>query len=125
MQGRLAKLKKNMEIIARSNSVSVAPRKLRLVAKAIAKLSPSHALSTLSFIKKRGSVPLLKTLKNAIANAKYRNLKEEDLVIKNIDISEGRALKRFRASTRGRTHPYKKRTTNIKIILEAKNGTKS
>lgn len=109
-----------MEIIARSNSVSIAPRKLRLVAKAIARLSPSHALSTLSFIKKRGSVPLFKTLKNAIANAKYRNLKEEDLVIKNIDILEGRALKRFRASTRGRTHPYKKRTTNIKVILEEK-----
>lgn len=114
-----------MEIIARSNSVSVAPRKLRLVARAMTKLSPSRALSTLSFIKKRGSYPLMRTLKNAIANAKYKNLKEEDLTIKSIDILEGKSLKRIRASTRGRAHPYKRRTSNIKIILEARDGTKS
>ena len=38
--------------------------------------------------------------------------------IKTIDVNEGSALKRFHPSTRGRVHPYKKRSTNIRIVLE-------
>ena len=33
---------------------------------------------------------------------------------------EGPALKRFRPSTKGRQHPYKKRSSHVKIILEEK-----
>jgi hypothetical protein len=29
-------------------------------------------------------------------------------------------LKRYRPSTRGRIHPYKKRSSNIRIVLEEK-----
>lgn len=129
-----------MQITAKVNNVNVAPRKVRLVSESIKKLSPTDAVKTLSLIKKRGSYALLKTLQNAMASAKYRNLKESELIIKKIDVLEGRSLKRFRASTRGRVHPYKKRTTHIKIILtddksqmpngksqikEEENGTKS
>lgn len=117
-----------MEVIART-SVRVAPRKVRLVADAIRKLSLDEALKNLSVIKNRGSVSLEKTLRSAIANAVNNNkLKQDALSIKSIDVLESPAYKRFHPSTRGRVHPYKRRGSNIKIVLEAKeenNGTKS
>lgn len=113
-----------MEVIARS-SVRVAPRKVRLVADSIRKLSLDEALKTLTLLKKRGSVSLEKTLRSAIANAiANNNLKQETLTIKSIDVLEAPAYKRFHPSTRGRVHPYKRRGSNIKIVLESKEEVK-
>lgn len=110
-----------MEIIATSRSVRVAPRKVRLVADAIRKLSLDEALRSLAILKNRGSVSLEKTLKSAIANAvNNNNLKQESLKIKSIDILEAPSYKRFHPSTRGRVHPYKRRGSHIKIVLETK-----
>jgi len=109
-----------MEVIAKT-TVRVAPRKVRLVADAIRKLSLDEALRSLSVIKNRGSVGLEKTLKSAIANAINNNkLKQEELKIKLIDVLEAPSYKRFHPSTRGRVHPYKRRGSKIKIVLEAK-----
>jgi large subunit ribosomal protein L22 len=111
-----------MEIISVSKSVRVAPRKIRLVADSIRKLSIEEALRSLSILKNRGSYSLEKTLKSAIANAVNNNkLKQEALIIKSIDVLEAPSYKRFRPSTRGRVHPYKRRGTHIKITLEEKN----
>ena len=110
-----------MEIIATSRSVRVAPRKGRLVADAIRKLSLDEALRSLAILKNRGSVSLEKTLKSAIANAvNNNNLKPESLKIKSIDVLEAPSYKRFHPSTRGRVHPYKRRGMHIKIVLETK-----
>lgn len=106
-----------MEIKASSLGVHIAPRKIRLVADTIRRQDPLMALATLSFVKKRAAKVLEKILKSALANARNRNLKEDDLMIKNIDILEGPSFKRYHPSTRGRVHPYKKRTTHIKIVL--------
>lgn len=106
-----------MDIVART-SVRVAPRKVRLVADAIRKLSLEEALKSLTVIKNRGSVSLEKTLKSAIANAINNNkLKQEALKIKSIEVSESPSYKRFHPSTRGRVHPYKRKGSNIKIVL--------
>lgn len=110
-----------MEIIAKTKSIRVSPRKVRLVADSIRNLSLTKALNGLGVIQKRGARDLLKTLKSAISNA-VKNAKklESELFIKRVEVSEGPSLKRFHASTRGRAHPYKKRSTNITIVLEAK-----
>jgi large subunit ribosomal protein L22 len=110
-----------MEIKAQSKSVRISPRKVRLVADAIRNKSVAQALNALTLIKKRGSGVLYKTLKSAIANAiNNAKLKQDSLVIKRIEVDQGSFLKRQRASTRGRAHPYKKRSSHIKIVLEAK-----
>lgn len=110
-----------MEIIAESHSVRISSRKVRLVADVIRNKSVAQALNALAIIKKRGAAPLYKTLKSAIANAiNNAKLKEESLVIKSIEVDQGPFLKRQRASTRGRAHPYKKRSSHIKITLEEK-----
>ncbi len=107
-----------MEIVAVSKSARVAPRKVRLVADAIRKLSIEDALKALSVLKNRGGEPLEKTLKSAIANAlNNNNLKQDALRIKSIDVLEAPAYKRYHLSTRGRVHPYKRRGSHIKIVL--------
>ena len=111
-----------MEVVAKT-SVRVAPRKVRLVADAIRKLSLEQALISLSVIKNRGSVSLEKTLKSAVANAINNNsLKRESLKIKSIVVSEASSYKRFHPSTRGRVHPYKRKGSNIEIVLENAKG---
>ena len=142
MQEKLVKLK-NMDIIAKAKSVRISSRKVRLVTDSTRKLSIDDALRVLSVTKKRGATDLEKTLKSAIANAiTNKNLQKDNLFIKSIDITDGPAFKRYHPSTRGRIHPYKKRTSHITIVLsekvkspetkiekvekkEAKNGTKS
>ena len=117
-----------MEIIAKAKSARVAPRKVRLVADAIRKLSVKDALTALAVLKNRGGEPLEKTLKSAIANAlANKNIKQEELRIKMIDVLEAPAYKRFHPSTRGRAHPYKRKGSHIRIVLEtieAKGETK-
>jgi len=115
-----------MQVISISKSVRVSTRKVRLVADSVRKLTVEEALRSLAILKNRGSYSLEKTLKSAIANAVNNNkLKQDDLIIKSIDVLEAPSYKRFRPSTRGRVHPYKRRGTHIKITLEEKAEVKT
>ncbi len=109
-----------MQIIARAKSIRISPRKVRLVADSIRNLSLDKALNVLALTQKRGASVLSDVFKSAIGNA-VNNAKKnkESIRIKRIEVFDGPALKRFHPSTRGRVHPYKKRSSNIKIILEA------
>jgi large subunit ribosomal protein L22 len=114
-----------MEYIAVAKSVRMAPRKVRLVADAVKKgRTITASLNALAILNKRATSPLSKTLESAIANAVNRGAKKEELSIKSIEVMEGPAFKRFRPSTRGRVHPYKKRSSHIKIVLEGKEESK-
>ena len=110
-----------MQLITRANDIRTSTRKVRLVTDAIRGLGISEAQDALSVIQKRGAHDLRKVLKAAIANAvNNSSLDKNNLIIKSIDVNEGSALKRYHPSTRGRIHPYKKRSTNIRIVLEEK-----
>lgn len=113
-----------MEIRAVSKSVRVSPRKVRLVADAIRNLSVTEAMYVLQSVEKKAATPLTKTLKSAVANAvNNANLEIESLVVGTVMINAGQALKRFRPSTRGRIHPYKKRSSNITIVVKSVSTT--
>src|SRR5882762_6906066 len=106
-----------MEITASAKSIRVSTRKVRLVADSIRNMSAKKALQTLSLVEKRGASVLIKVLKSAIANAvNNAKLVEDNLIIHRLEINEGPFLKRFHASTRGRIHPYKKRSSHIRIV---------
>jgi large subunit ribosomal protein L22 len=110
-----------MQITAVSRSVRISPRKVRLVADGIRNLSLDKALNVLSMTKVRGASVLNEVFKSAVANAINNSKKKMDsLKIKGIEVFDGPAIKRFHASTRGRVHPYKKRSSHIRVILEAK-----
>src|SRR4030067_2420444 len=110
-----------MNIIAKTSQVRISPKKVRVVAEAVKNLPLEKALIALSFLKKRGASDLEKTLKGAIANAvKNKNLQRENLKIETINVSGGPAFRRYHPSTRGRIHPYKKRTSHITVVLSGK-----
>lgn len=110
-----------MEIKAYAKSIKISPRKIRLVADMIRHLSIDNALSALSATSKRAGKPLFKVLKSALANAQNNfGLDKKNMLLSSISVNEGPALKRFHPSSRGRTHPYKKRSSNISIVLKSK-----
>lgn len=110
-----------MQIKSELNGVNISSRKIRLVADSIREMSIPDALIALSFIRKRAARPLKKTLLSAVANAlNNKQLAKENLSLYSIEVTDGPAYKRFRPSTRGRIHPYKKRTSHIRIVIEEK-----
>lgn len=106
-----------MEFKAEQKYILVSPRKARPVVDAIKKMSPLMALDVLSQIDKRAALPILKTIKQALANAKVKGAEGSELSFKEIYISEGPRLKRGRPVSRGMWHPIKKRMSHIRVIL--------
>lgn len=104
---------------AHASQVKTSTRKVRLVADSIRNMSAKDALLTLQMAKKHGSYSLMKALKSAMANAVNNNkMNADELVIARLEVNEGPFLKRFHASTRGRIHGYKKRSSHITIVLK-------
>ncbi len=112
-----------MEVVAISRSVKISPRKVRLVADAVRKTSVQRALTLLALVDKRSASSIEKTINSAVANAIHNAKLDKNLLfIKSIEVAGGPAFKRFRPSTRGRVHPYKKKTSHIKVVLEDMGG---
>lgn len=110
-----------MQVRAIAKSVRMSPRKVRLVADAIRQLSIEQAFIVLEATQNRAAAPLSKTLQSAVANAiMNNNLDRDNLIIESIMVNEGQALKRFHPSSRGRVHPYKKKSSHITIVLKEK-----
>lgn len=106
-----------MKFISTQKYIVASPNKLREIARIARKMKPSEAIEKLPFIGKRAVLPLVKVIKTAISNAKQKNIELEKLEFEEIQINEGPKLKRFRAGSRGRAKPYKKRMSHIKVIL--------
>lgn len=109
-----------MEYQATSKYVHMSTRKVRLVADAIRTMNVEKALVALSATPKFAAIPLSKTIQSAMANAKLKGAKTEQLMLKQIEIMGGPMMKRWHAVSRGMAHGYKKRMTHIRVILEEK-----
>ena len=115
-----------MEIKAKLNYLRIAPRKVRLIADLIRSMDVKEAEIQLKFMPKRASVPLLKLLNSAIANARNNfSLEKDILYIKKIMVNEGPPFKRWRAGARGRAFLISKRTSYINLVLDVKPGAKA
>ena len=111
-----------MEVKAYTKYTRMSPLKVRKVARAIQGRNAGEALEILSLIPRKSARLIGKTLKSAIANAENNNnLSSDTLTIKSTIIEEGPAFKRFRPAARGSAHPYKKRTSHIRIVLTDEN----
>lgn len=108
-----------MEASSTQKFIHMSPRKVRLVANSVRGKSLAQALVMLNFMTKRAALPVKKAILSASANAVNNGkLSQESLKIKRIEIQEGPRLKRFRAASKGMAHPYKKRMSHIKVIVE-------
>lgn len=114
-----------MEVVAKSTFIRQTPRKLRLVADQIRGLNVLEAETILKALNKTAATPLLKTLKQGMANAENNfNLNKENLKIKRLEIGEGPRMRRYRFVAKGRVHQVLKRMSHIKMILEGEEEKK-
>jgi large subunit ribosomal protein L22 len=95
-----------------------APRKVRLIADLVRGKSAEHALSLLTMLPKRGSEPMAKLIKSAIANAK--EVPASELYISKIEVNGGIVFKRSMPRARGRAAQILKRTSHITLSLDKK-----
>ncbi len=107
-----------VQVQAKAKYVRIAPRKVRLVADQIRGLEVERAVSLLTFSPRGASVPLLKLLNSAAANAENNNdLDPEDMLINSVSVDEGPTMRRYRPRARGRATRIEKRSCHITISL--------
>lgn len=111
-----------MEVISTQRFIRMSPKKLRVVADVARRLTPNQALEVLPFTGKRAAEPLIKVIKSALANAKQKNIPEEETVFKEIQINEGPRLKRWRAGARGMAKPRVRQMSHIRVVLSTTNS---
>ncbi|MCM8789716.1 MAG: 50S ribosomal protein L22 [Candidatus Omnitrophica bacterium] len=109
-----------MIVKAEAKFLRLTPSKVRQVLDLIRHKDARQALSILSNINKRPRELLLKILKSAIANAKIKGFKDEQLYISKAICNVGPVLKRYKAAAFGRASSIKKRTAHIRIELDVK-----
>ena len=111
-------------LVVRSLFVRMPPDKIRLVAKSLVNKQIETALAILEFIPKAARQPLILIVKEAISQAKNKNLNLDNLVVKNIVVNEGPKLKRRRIIHRGRATSILKRMSHITITLSSDGNPK-
>ena len=110
-----------MEVMAKLNNLRVSPRKVRLVADLIRGLGVKDARIQLSFLVKRSSLPILKLLNSAAANAKHNlKLNPDEMYVSGITVDGGPVLKRTMPRAMGRAYVIRKRTSHVKLTLSEK-----
>ncbi len=107
------------EVKAQLNFLRQGPRKVRLVVDLIRGRKVSTALDALSLVNKKASLPILKLLRSAVANAQHNfSLAMEDLRVAKITVDGGPVLKRWMPKAHGRATPVRERTSHITLVLE-------
>ena len=102
--------------------IHTSPRKLRLVADMIRNMQPNRALDVLRVTPKYAAKDLAKAIQTVLANAKVAGMDLEKAGFKKLEIDESTKMRRFRAGTRGRVKPYKRRMSHIRIVLNDEGG---
>lgn len=106
-----------MEAITNQKYLHTSPRKLRLVADMVRKMTPEKAIDILALTPKSAALDLAKVIKTVLASAKQQGAQMGQLSFKLLEINESMKMRRMRAGSRGRAKPYKKRMSHIKIVL--------
>jgi len=103
-----------------------APRKVRLIARAIVGKYVPVALAELTFMPHKGAKTLSKLIVSAVENAKHENANtnENTLMVKNITVDKGLTLKRYMPRAFGRASAIHKESSHIRVFLAEIAGVK-
>ncbi len=107
-----------MQASAKLSHAQISAQKCRLVADQIRGLPVERAIEVLTFSHKKAAHLVRKVLESAIANAEHNEGADVDeLRVSEIQVNEGRTLKRWRARAKGRANQILKRTSHIQITV--------
>lgn len=117
-----------MEARAISKYNRQSPRKMRLVIDLIRGKSVGEAYAILQFSKKKAAEQIDKTLRSAVANAKFKAdeagefVDVDELIVTEAYVNEGPRLKRWRAAAMGRAAPIQHPTSHIIVAVGTEAG---
>jgi large subunit ribosomal protein L22 len=93
------------------------PRKVRLVTDMVKGKTVREALTQLSFLPKRASLPIKKLIESAAANSGLTGAERDALRIKDMRVDSAGMLVRFMPRAMGRAAPIRKRRSRVVIEL--------
>jgi large subunit ribosomal protein L22 len=102
---------------AELTSYNQSPRKVRLVTDLVKGKSVKDALSALSFLPKRASLPIAKLIQSAAANAKQQGEDEATLKVENIRVDSAGMLVKYMPRAMGRAAPVRRRKSRVLVTL--------
>ena len=107
-----------MKVKARSKWVKSGARKVRRVINLLRGKKVAAALAFVAFMPQKGAKIIEKTIKSAVANAKNNfKLDENSLYISEAFVDDATFLKRFKAASRGRAAPRKRRNCHVTVCV--------
>ncbi|MCB0477639.1 MAG: 50S ribosomal protein L22 [Crocinitomicaceae bacterium] len=124
---RAEKLKEERKNIAfaKLNNCPVSPRKMRMVADLVRGVEVNKALNILQHNPREASGRLATLLRSAIANWEQKNedknLEDEQLVVKSVEVGSAGMLKRIQPAPQGRAHRIRKRSNHVTIVVDSIN----
>lgn len=102
--------------------IRISPYKVRAILDVIRGKGYLEAVAILSSFNKSSSLPVLKLVNSAAANAENNlELNKDDLYVAECFAGQGPTLKRFRPRAHGRANSILKRTSHITVILDVAN----
>ncbi len=107
-----------MEYTYRTNNLSIAPRKLRLVVDKVRSMPIEKAIGILPLIPNKGAQIVLKSLNSAVSSAvRDQGADQATLEIRRVWVDQGRPLKRMIMGSRGRSERYMKISSHLVLVL--------
>jgi large subunit ribosomal protein L22 len=108
-----------VEVVASARQTRGSPRKARLVLDTVRGKKVDEALAVLSFLPSPTARTVAKVVKSAAANAENNyQMSPARLRIVRTYANEGQRLRRFRAGSRGRVNPFRRRFSHITVVVE-------
>ena len=111
------------KVIARGLPFS--PYKIRPLVDVVRGKKVDYAIGWLTTYQMKRSVPVLKMIKSAVANAEYlKGISSRDLIIKEIKVDEGKISRYYKPGSMGRALVQRKRFCHMSVVLEHIMATK-
>ena len=109
-----------MEALALAKDIEYPARKVRLVADLVRGRGVEEALEILKLTHRVAAAPVSKTIRSAMHNLVNKHggaADVEDMIIKSIQVDEGRTMYRIRPRAQGRAFRIRKRSSHIKVVV--------
>lgn len=108
-----------MAVQAIAKGVSMAPRKVSVVAALVRGRTVDDALTILAHTPRTAATPVRKVIESARANADHNHrLKPDTLRIVEISVTPGARLKRYNPVAHGRALPFQRKTSHIRVVVD-------
>ncbi len=105
---------------AHTQGVRISARKVRVLADAVRGRPVDEALTLLNFQQRAGAPLLRKAIDSAVANADFRKMDLDKLIVADVQIDKAGVMRRFLPRAHGRATPFKKQLAHIHVSLAEK-----